>query len=116
MAKFASGGNPTPKKDLGNDALAYGNAYVAQVAIGANEVQTVKALLEAEAWPGPSLVIAYSPCVAHGIDMSQTMAHRKDAVKSGYWPLYRYRPGSTSTSSPSSSTATRRTVRSGTSP
>ena len=61
--------------------------------MGASDVQTVKALLEAEAWPGPSLVIAYSPCVAHGIDMSQTMVHMRDAVHSGHWPLYRYQPG-----------------------
>ena len=93
VAKFASGGRRTGKKDLGDDGRAYGDVYVAQVAMGANDVQTVKALLEAEAWPGPSLVIAYSPCVAHGIDMSQTMVHMRDAVHSGHWPLYRYRPG-----------------------
>ena len=93
VAKFASGGRRTGKKDLGDDGRAYGDVYVAQVAMGASDVQTVKALLEAEAWPGPSLVIAYSPCVAHGIDMSQTMVHMRDAVHSGHWPLYRYRPG-----------------------
>jgi pyruvate-ferredoxin/flavodoxin oxidoreductase len=60
--------------------------------MGANDLQTTKALLEADAWPGPSLVIAYSTCIAHGIDMSKSMAHQKDAVKSGYWPLYRFRP------------------------
>ena len=93
VAKFASSGSRTAKKDLGDDGRAYGDVYVAQVAMGANDVQTVKALLEADAWPGPSLVIAYSPCVAHGIDMSQTMVHMRDAVHSGHWPLYRYRPG-----------------------
>jgi pyruvate-ferredoxin/flavodoxin oxidoreductase len=65
---------------------------VAQIAIGANDLQTTKALLEADAWPGPSLVIAYSTCIAHGIDMSKSMSHQKDAVKSGYWPLYRFHP------------------------
>ncbi|HUG48723.1 MAG TPA: pyruvate:ferredoxin (flavodoxin) oxidoreductase, partial [Candidatus Limnocylindria bacterium] len=80
------------KKDLGAIARAYGNVYVAQVAMGANDAQTTKALLEADAWPGPSLVIAYSTCIAHGIDMSLSMSHQKDAVKSGYWPLYRFHP------------------------
>jgi pyruvate-ferredoxin/flavodoxin oxidoreductase len=73
-------------------ARAYGNVFVAQVSMGANDAQTVKALLEADAWPGPSLVIAYSTCIAHGIDMSRSMSHQKDAVKSGYWPLYRFQP------------------------
>ncbi len=92
VAKFAASGKKTAKKDLGALAMAYGTAYVAQVALGANDAQTVKALLEADAWPGPSLVIAYCTCTAHGIDMSQAMAHMKDAVQSGYWPLYRYQP------------------------
>jgi pyruvate-ferredoxin/flavodoxin oxidoreductase len=92
VARFASWGKGTPKKDLGAIASSYGAVYVAQIAMGANDAQTVKALLEADAWPGPSLVIAYSTCVAHGIDMSRSMQHQKDAVKSGYWPLYRYRP------------------------
>ena len=74
------------------DRRAYGNVYVAQVAMGANDLQTTKALLEADAWPGPSLVIAYSTCIAHGIDMSKSMSHQKDAVSSGYWPLYRFQP------------------------
>ncbi len=65
---------------------------MAQIAIGANEQQTVRAMLEAQAWPGPSLVLAYSTCIAHGIEMSTSMAHQKDAVASGYWPLYRFRP------------------------
>ncbi|MGZ6957321.1 MAG: pyruvate:ferredoxin (flavodoxin) oxidoreductase [Acidimicrobiia bacterium] len=93
VAKFASNGKATAKKDLGVEAMTYGDVYVAQIAIGANDLQTVKALIEAEAWPGPSLVIAYSSCIAHGIDMSRSMSHQKDAVRSGYWPLYRYRPG-----------------------
>jgi len=92
VAKFAALGKPTAKKDLGAIARAYGNVYVAQIALGANDAQTTRALLEADAWPGPSLVIAYSPCIAHGIDMSMTMSHMNDAVRCGYWPLYRYRP------------------------
>jgi len=92
VAKFASQGKATGKKDLGMMAMAYGNVYVAQVAIGGNDMQTVKAFAEAEAWPGPSLIIAYSTCIAHGIEMSTSMTHQKDAVKAGYWPLYRYNP------------------------
>ncbi len=92
VAKFAAAGKSTAKKDLGAIARAYGNVYVAQVSMGGNELQTTKALLEADAWPGPSLVIAYSTCIAHGIDMSKSMTHQKDAVKSGYWPLYRFHP------------------------
>jgi pyruvate-ferredoxin/flavodoxin oxidoreductase len=92
VAKFAASGKETTKKDLGAIARAYGNVYVAQIAVGANDIQTVKALLEADAWPGPSLVIAYSTCIAHGIDMSRSMSHQKDAVRSGYWPLYRFHP------------------------
>jgi pyruvate-ferredoxin/flavodoxin oxidoreductase len=92
VAKFAAAGKSSGRKDLGAIARAYGNVYVAQVALGASDAQTLKALLEAEAWPGPSLVIAYSTCIAHGIDMSTSMSHQKDAVKSGFWPLYRYVP------------------------
>ena len=92
VAKFAAGGKAIPRKDLGIIASAYGNVYVAQVALGANETQTVRALLEADAWRGPSLVIAYSTCIAHGIDMSTSMTHQKAAVSSGYWELYRYSP------------------------
>jgi pyruvate-ferredoxin/flavodoxin oxidoreductase len=92
VAKFAAAGKGTTKKDLGAIARSYGNVYVAQIAIGANDAQAVKAMLEADAWPGPSLIIAYSTCIAHGIDMSQSMTHQKDAVRSGYWPLYRYQP------------------------
>ena len=92
VAKFAAAGKGTAKKDLGAIARSYGNVYVAQISMGANDQQTTKALLEADAWPGPSLVIAYSTCIAHGIDMSKSMTHQKDAVKSGYWPLYRFHP------------------------
>jgi pyruvate-ferredoxin/flavodoxin oxidoreductase len=94
VAKFAAKGKAVPRKDLGLIASAYGHVYVAQVALGANDAQTVKALLEADAWPGPSLVIAYSTCIAHGIDMARSMAQQRDAVRSGFWPLWRYHPGS----------------------
>ncbi len=100
VARFAAGGKGTPKKDLGSMARSYGNVYVAQVALGANDIQTVKVLLEAEAYRGPSLVIAYATCIAHGIDMSRSMAHQKEAVQSGYWPLYRYHPGEEASSHP----------------
>ena len=93
VAKFASAGKRTAKKDLGVEARRYGDVYIAQVAIGANDIQTVKAFAEAEAWPGPSLIIAYSTCIAHGIDMRTSMTHQHDAVRSGYWPLYRFHPG-----------------------
>jgi pyruvate-ferredoxin/flavodoxin oxidoreductase len=92
VAKFATAGKGMGKKDLGAIARRYGDVYVAQVAIGGSEIQTVKALQEADAWDGPSLVIAYSTCIAHGIDMRTSMSHQKAAVRSGYWPLYRYRP------------------------
>jgi pyruvate-ferredoxin/flavodoxin oxidoreductase len=92
VAKFAAGGKPTPKKDLGMGAMRYGNVYVAQVAMGANDTHTVKAFVEAEAHQGPSLIIAYGQCIAHGIDMAKGMHQQKLAVDSGYWPLYRYDP------------------------
>jgi pyruvate-ferredoxin/flavodoxin oxidoreductase len=92
VAKFAAGGKPTIKKDLGMTAMRYGNVYIAQVAMGASDTQTVKAFLEAEAHPGPSLIIAYSQCIAHGIDMAKGMHQQKLAVESGYWPLYRFSP------------------------
>ena len=92
VAKFATGGKPIGKKDLGMIAAAYGNVYVAQIAIGANPKQTIAAMIEAEAYDGPSLVIAYSTCIAHGIDMTTSMSHQKQAVKCGYWPLWRFRP------------------------
>jgi len=92
VAKFAAGGKPTVKKDIGLMAMSYGNVYVAKIAMGANDVQTLKALLEAEAYDGPSLIIAYSHCIAHGIDMSKGMDQQKLLVDSGMWPLYRYNP------------------------
>jgi len=97
VAKFAAGGKPGGKKDLGMIAMAYGNVYVGQVALGANPKQTLRTFLEAEAWDGPSIIIAYSQCIAHGIDMSTGMTHQKEAVNSGYWPLYRFDPGHTAT-------------------
>lgn len=93
MARFAASGKRTPKKDLATEAAGYGDVYVAQIALGANDVQAVKAFNEAEAWHGPSLILAYSTCIAHGIDMATSMSHQRDAVRSGYWPLFRYRPG-----------------------
>ncbi|HDR03895.1 MAG TPA: pyruvate:ferredoxin (flavodoxin) oxidoreductase [Candidatus Marinimicrobia bacterium] len=92
VAKFAAGGKPVAKKDLGFMAMTYGNVYVAQVAFGANDNQTVKAFIEAEAYDGPSIIIAYSHCIAHGIDMSKGLHQQKSAVDSGYWPLYRFNP------------------------
>jgi pyruvate-ferredoxin/flavodoxin oxidoreductase len=92
VAKFAAGGKPTPKKDLGMMAVQYGDVYVAQVAMGANDVHTLKAFIEAESHKGPSIIIAYSHCIAHGIDMSKGMHQQKLAVDSGYWPLYRFDP------------------------
>jgi len=92
VAKYAAGGKPTRKKDLGQIATAYGNVYVAQIALGADNAQTVKALAEADAWDGPSLVIAYSHCIAHGIEMGLGMQQQKLAVDTGYWPLWRFDP------------------------
>ncbi|MBD2302911.1 pyruvate:ferredoxin (flavodoxin) oxidoreductase [Nostoc sp. FACHB-190] len=92
VAKFAAGGKPAPKKDLGLIAMTYGNVYVASVAMGARDEHTLKAFLEAEAYPGTSLIIAYSHCIAHGIDLSQGMQNQKAAVDSGRWLLYRYNP------------------------
>jgi pyruvate-ferredoxin/flavodoxin oxidoreductase len=92
VAKFAAAGKAIGKKDLGMIAMAYGNVYVAQVAMGANPVQTVRTFQEAASWPGPSLIIAYSHCIAHGIDMTTGMSHQRDAVKSGYLTLYHYDP------------------------
>lgn len=91
-AKFASDGRNVHRKDLGAMAVAYGSVYVAQVAIGANPAQTLRAFHEAESYDGPSLILAYSHCIAHGIDMSQSMTHQRDLVRSGFWPLYRYDP------------------------
>jgi pyruvate-ferredoxin/flavodoxin oxidoreductase len=92
VAQFAAGGKPLPKKDLGMISMTYGNIYVASIAMGANYQQTVKALAEAEAFDGPSIVIAYSHCIAHGIDMTKGMDEQKKAVASGRWILYRYNP------------------------
>ncbi len=92
VAKFAARGKATPKKDLGLLAMAYGNVYVARVALGANDQQTLKAFLEAEAYDGPSLIIVYSHCIAHGIEMSRGLEQQRLAVQSGYWTLYRYNP------------------------
>jgi pyruvate-ferredoxin/flavodoxin oxidoreductase len=91
-AKFAVAGKPGDKKDLGLMAMAYRHVYVAQVAFGAKDAQTLKAFIEAEAYPGPSLIIAYSHCIAHGYDMAFGLEHQKLATDSGYWPLYRYDP------------------------
>jgi pyruvate-ferredoxin/flavodoxin oxidoreductase len=92
VAKFAAAGKTQPRKDLAALAMSYGGVYVARVAMGASDAQTVKAFLEAEAYPGPSLVIAYSQCIAHGINMRLGMQQQKLAVESGYWPLLRYHP------------------------
>jgi pyruvate-ferredoxin/flavodoxin oxidoreductase len=92
VARFAAAGKTTPKKDLALQAIAYGNVYVARVAMGADPEQTLRALREAEAYDGPSLVIAYSHCIAHGIDMRDGLGQQKRAVRSGYWPLMRYDP------------------------
>ena len=92
VAKFAAAGKPLPKKDLGLMAMSYGYIYVAKVAIGADPNQLVKAFVEAEAYNGPSIIIAYSHCIAHGIDMTRGLTEQKNAVASGYWPLYRYNP------------------------
>ena len=92
VAKFAFGGKPQPKKELALMAITYGSVYVARVAFGANDMQTVKAFLEAEAYPGPSLIIAYSHCIAHGYDLIHGLDQQKAAVQSGYWTLLRYNP------------------------
>ncbi len=92
VAKFAASGKPTPKKDLARMAMSYGNVYVAQVAMGANDLQTLKAFIEAEAYEGPSLIIAYSHCIAHGFNMAKGMENQKLAVDSGYWPIFRFNP------------------------
>ena len=94
VAKFAASGKRTKKKDLGRMLMAYGYVYVAQVAMGANKNQLIKAFTEAEAYPGPSLIIAYSPCINHGLTlgMGKTQEQEKRAVDAGYWHLYRYNP------------------------
>ncbi len=92
VAKFAAAGKPTAKKDLSLMAMMYNNVYVARVAMGANDAQTVRAFIEAEAYDGPSIIIAYSHCIAHGIDMARGMTNQKIAVETGYFPLFRYNP------------------------
>ena len=94
VAKFAADGKRTAKKDIGAMAMTYGNVYVAQIAMGADKNQTIKAILEAERYDGPSLLIAYAPCISHGIKegMGKSMASMKQAVDAGYWHLYRYNP------------------------
>jgi pyruvate-ferredoxin/flavodoxin oxidoreductase len=92
VAKFAAGGKPLPKKDMGLLAMTYGYIYVAKVALGANTNQTVKAFIEAESYPGPSLIIAYAQCINHGIDMMTGYEEQKKAVACGHWPLYRFDP------------------------
>ncbi len=92
VAKFAASGKPTRKKDLGRMAMTYGYVYVACVSMGANKNQLLKAVLEAESYPGPSLIIAYSPCINHGINMGLSQEEEKRAVEAGYWVLYRYDP------------------------
>ncbi len=92
VAKFAAAGKPRPKKDLAMMAVNYGTAYVARVAMGQNDMQTVKAFLEAEAYNGPSIIIAYGHCIAHGYDLVHGLDQQKLAVQSGHWPLFRYNP------------------------
>jgi len=92
VAKFAAGGKAVGKKNLAMMAMTYGSVYVAQVAMGGSDMHTLKAFLEAEAHDGPSLIIAYSHCIAHGYDMANGMDQQKAAVNSGYWPLFRYDP------------------------
>jgi pyruvate-ferredoxin/flavodoxin oxidoreductase len=94
VAKLAAAGKSTKKKDLGLMAMTYGNVYVAQIAMGADLNQTIKAISEAERYQGPSLIIAYSPCVSHGIKtgMGTSLAEEKKAVEAGYWQLFRYNP------------------------
>ncbi len=91
-AKFATAGKELPKKDLAMIAMSYGNVYVAQVAMGANDMQVIKAMNEAEAFDGPSLIIAYCPCINQGLNMADGLSHQKNAVETGSWPLYRYNP------------------------
>lgn len=92
VAKFANAGKPIAKKDLALQAISYGNVYVARIALGANPQQALLAMREAEAWPGPSLILAYSHCIAHGINMNDGLKQQHGAVESGYWPLIRYNP------------------------
>ena len=90
-AKFAAAGKRTPRKDLALQAISYGYVYVAQIALGGNAEQTIQALRDAEAYDGPSLILAYSHCIAHGFDLRDGMKQQHRAVASGYWPLFRFR-------------------------
>lgn len=92
VAKFATGGKPTYKKNMGLMSMSYGHVYVASIALGADRGQALKAFQEAEAYDGPAIIFAYAPCIAHGIDMSKTQTEQKRAVEAGYFPLYRYNP------------------------
>jgi pyruvate-ferredoxin/flavodoxin oxidoreductase len=92
VVKFATGGKPKAKKDLGRMMMGYGHAYVASLAVGANDAQTVRAIIEAESFDGPSLLLCYSPCIAHGFDLRYQLDQQRRAVESGYWPLYRFDP------------------------
>ena len=92
VAKYAAAGKPSRKKDLGMIAASYGSVYVAQVAMGANPAQTIKAFHEAESFAGPSLILAYAHCIAHGINMTAGYEEQKKAVTCGHWPLYRFDP------------------------
>jgi pyruvate-ferredoxin/flavodoxin oxidoreductase len=92
VAKFAAGGKSSPKKDIGLLAVNYGNIYVAQIAFGANDAHAVRAMLEADVYGGPSLLVAYCHCIAHGFDLRNGLEQQKKAVASGHWPLYRYDP------------------------
>ena len=92
VARFAASGKRTGKKDLALLAMTYGHVYVAHVAFGANDTQTVRAFLEAESYPGPSLIIGYAHCIAHGIDVKNGLSQQAKAVASGHWPLFRFDP------------------------
>jgi pyruvate-ferredoxin/flavodoxin oxidoreductase len=92
VAKFANSGMKLPKKNMPFMCMSYGYVYVASISLGANRNQAQKAMMEAEAYPGPSIIFAYSPCINHGIDMSRSQEEMKKAVDSGYWPLFRYNP------------------------
>jgi pyruvate-ferredoxin/flavodoxin oxidoreductase len=92
IAKYSASGKRTIKKNLGQIAITNGNVYVAQIALGANDTQTLRAIKEAEAYPGTSLIVAYSHCIAHGFDLGHGAEQQSNAVKSGYWPLYRFNP------------------------
>jgi len=100
VARFATSGKTSPKKDLGLLAMQYGTVYVGQIAIGANERHTIKTLSEAQAFNGPSLVLAYSTCIAHGVDMRDSMDRMDQAVSTGYWPLFRFSPDTNGDATP----------------